>query len=82
MVPDRIQNSWHVCIDYRKLNQATHKDHFLLPFIDQVLGKLADSRRTRGSTQDNLHMSIWNILIFKDAIWTLQDTNHFLEMHD
>ncbi|RDX95517.1 hypothetical protein CR513_21943, partial [Mucuna pruriens] len=29
-----------VCIDYRKLNQATRKDYFLLPFIDQILEKL------------------------------------------
>ncbi|RDX99950.1 Retrovirus-related Pol polyprotein from transposon 17.6, partial [Mucuna pruriens] len=40
MVPAKIQNNWQVCIDYRKLNQATRKDHFPLPFIDQVLEKL------------------------------------------
>ncbi|RDY09710.1 Retrovirus-related Pol polyprotein from transposon 17.6, partial [Mucuna pruriens] len=40
MVPTRNQNSWRVCIDYRKLNQATRKDHFSLPFLDQILEKL------------------------------------------
>ncbi|RDY04172.1 Retrovirus-related Pol polyprotein from transposon 17.6, partial [Mucuna pruriens] len=40
LVPTRIQNSWRVCIDYRKLNQATRKDHFPLPFIDEVLERL------------------------------------------
>ncbi|RDX74947.1 Retrovirus-related Pol polyprotein, partial [Mucuna pruriens] len=41
LVPTRIQNSWRVCIDYKILNLATRKDHFPLPFIDQVLENLA-----------------------------------------
>ena len=40
-VPTRIQTSWRVCIDYRKLNATTRKDHFPLPFIDQMLERLA-----------------------------------------
>jgi len=34
LIPTRIQNSWRVFIDYKKLNQAIRKDHFLLPFMD------------------------------------------------
>ncbi|CAN6542443.1 unnamed protein product [Malus baccata var. baccata] len=37
LVPQRIQTGWRVCIDYRKLNTTTRKDHFPLPFIDQML---------------------------------------------
>ena len=33
LVPTRVQNSWRVCIDYRKLNQATRKDHFHCPSL-------------------------------------------------
>ncbi|CAN6483242.1 unnamed protein product [Victoria cruziana] len=40
-IPTKAQTGWRVCIDYRKLNAATQKDHFPLPFLDQVLEKLA-----------------------------------------
>ncbi|KAL5549093.1 hypothetical protein UlMin_004324 [Ulmus minor] len=36
-----IKTGWRVCIDYRKLNAVTRKDHFPLPFIDQMLERLA-----------------------------------------
>jgi hypothetical protein len=41
LVPTHIQSGWRVCIDYRKLNTATRKDHFPLPFIDQMVERLA-----------------------------------------
>uniref|UniRef100_A0A2N9HRB2 Reverse transcriptase domain-containing protein n=1 Tax=Fagus sylvatica TaxID=28930 RepID=A0A2N9HRB2_FAGSY len=37
----RVPTSWRVCIDYRKLNSVTRKDHFPLSFIDQMLERLA-----------------------------------------
>ncbi|GJZ36409.1 hypothetical protein Tco_0582600 [Tanacetum coccineum] len=41
LVPTRLVMGWRVCIDYRKLNEATRKDHFPLPFMDQMLERLA-----------------------------------------
>ncbi|KAK0604950.1 hypothetical protein LWI29_021218 [Acer saccharum] len=41
LIPTRKTTGWRVCIDYRKLNTATKKDHFPLPFIDQMLERLA-----------------------------------------
>ena len=41
LIPTRTVTSWRMCIDYRKLNKATRKDHFPLPFIGQVLERLA-----------------------------------------
>ncbi|CAN6691830.1 unnamed protein product [Malus baccata var. baccata] len=41
LVPTQIQTGWRVCIDYRKLNATTRKDHFPLPFLDQMLERLA-----------------------------------------
>ena len=41
LISTRIVTGWRECIDYRKLNKSTRKDHFLLPFIDQMLDRLA-----------------------------------------
>ncbi|GKF23076.1 reverse transcriptase domain-containing protein [Tanacetum coccineum] len=41
LIPTRLVTGWRVCIDYRKLNEATRKDHFPLSFMDQMLERLA-----------------------------------------
>ncbi|GJY74901.1 reverse transcriptase domain-containing protein [Tanacetum coccineum] len=43
LIPTRLVTGWRVCIDYRKLNEATRKDHFPLPFMDQMLERLAEN---------------------------------------
>ncbi|GJS04202.1 reverse transcriptase domain-containing protein [Tanacetum coccineum] len=37
LIPTRLVTGWRVCIDYQKLNDTTRKDHFPLPFMDQML---------------------------------------------
>ncbi|GJR09333.1 reverse transcriptase domain-containing protein [Tanacetum coccineum] len=45
LIPTRLVTGWRVCIDYRKLNEATRKDHFPLPFMDfNALERLAGNQ--------------------------------------
>nr|GEW93368.1 reverse transcriptase domain-containing protein [Tanacetum cinerariifolium] len=44
LIPTLLVTGWRVCIDYRKLNEATRKDHFPLPFMDQMLERLAGNQ--------------------------------------
>nr|GEV33250.1 reverse transcriptase domain-containing protein [Tanacetum cinerariifolium] len=41
LIPTRLVTYWRICTDYMKLNDATRKDHFPLPFMDQMLKRLA-----------------------------------------
>ena len=41
LIPQRTVTGWRMCIGYRKINKATKKDHFPLPFIDEMLEQLA-----------------------------------------
>ena len=41
LIPTRIVTGSRVCIDYRKFNTTTRKDHYPFPFIDQMLDRLA-----------------------------------------
>ena len=41
LIPQRIVNVYRMLVDFRKLNKATRKDHYPLPFIDQMLERLS-----------------------------------------
>ena len=40
LLPSQTITRWRICINYRKLNKATRKDYFPLPFLDQMLNRL------------------------------------------
>ena len=42
LIPQRTVTRWRMSIDYQKHNKATKKDHFPLPFIDEMLERLAN----------------------------------------
>ena len=42
LIPTRAVTGWRMCIDYRKLNDATRNYHFPLPFMNQMLKRLAE----------------------------------------
>ena len=39
-MPTHLTIGWRVCIDYKRLNEVTRKDHFPLPFMDQLLKRI------------------------------------------
>ena len=41
LIPQRIVTGYRMVIDFRKLNKATRKGHYPLPFIDQMLERLS-----------------------------------------
>jgi hypothetical protein len=41
LISSRTIIGWHMCIDYKKLNSMTRKDHFPLPFMNQILERVA-----------------------------------------
>nr|GEY83488.1 hypothetical protein [Tanacetum cinerariifolium] len=44
LIPTGLVTGWRVCVNYRKLNESTCKDHFPLPFMDQMLERLAGNQ--------------------------------------
>jgi hypothetical protein len=41
LIPQRVVVGYRMCIDFRKVNKVTKKDHYPLPFIDQMRERLS-----------------------------------------
>ncbi|CAN6712766.1 unnamed protein product [Malus baccata var. baccata] len=63
LVPTRIQTGWRVCIDYQKLNAMTRKDHFPVPFIDQMLERLAALKYLLTKKEAKPRLIHWMLLL-------------------
>jgi hypothetical protein len=97
LVPTRIQSGWRVCIDYCKLNIATRKDHFPLPFIDQMVERLAGHEyyyfldgysgynQVPVDPEDQKKTALpvlQDICLPSHAFWVVQCTCYFSTVHD
>ncbi|MCO5552515.1 hypothetical protein L7F22_006027 [Adiantum nelumboides] len=45
VVTPKKNGKWRVCVDYKPLNAATKRDHFPLPFQDEILNEVAGYER-------------------------------------
>nr|GEV95755.1 reverse transcriptase domain-containing protein [Tanacetum cinerariifolium] len=92
LILTRLVTGWRVCIDFRKLNEATSKDHFPLSFMDQMLERLAgksvllfsrrffwlfpNSHRSERSEENHIHLPIRNVFLSPHAFWATQCSRH------
>ena len=45
VVTPKKNGKWRICVDYKPLNAATKRDHFPLPFQDEILNEVAGYER-------------------------------------
>nr|GFA82217.1 reverse transcriptase domain-containing protein [Tanacetum cinerariifolium] len=92
LIPTRLVTGWRACIDYCKLNEATRKDHFPLPFMDQMLERLAGNEYycflygfsgyfqipidLKDQEKYHIYVSLRNVCLLSHAFWVMQCTGH------
>nr|GEU61167.1 DNA-directed DNA polymerase [Tanacetum cinerariifolium] len=78
LILTRLVTGWRVCIDYQKLNEATRKDHFPLPFMDQMLERLAGNEYYFSSTVSQAISKFPSIRKIKRKLHSLVYTERLL----
>ncbi|XP_075098869.1 uncharacterized protein LOC107798884 [Nicotiana tabacum] len=75
LIPTRTITGWRICIDYRKLNNATRKDHFPLPFIEQMLDRYSVGHKVSkdGLEVDKSKVEAIEKLLEKDVSFKFDD---------
>ncbi|GJY98818.1 hypothetical protein Tco_0516248 [Tanacetum coccineum] len=98
LILTRLVIGCRICIDYQKLNEATPKDHFPLPFMDQMLERLAGNEYycfidgfsgyfqipidPHDQEKNNIHVSLRNVRLPSHAFWLMQCTGHVSKVYD
>ncbi|GJX52244.1 hypothetical protein Tco_0280613 [Tanacetum coccineum] len=80
LIPTRLVTGWRVCIDYQKLNDATRKYHFPLPFMDQMLERVNETKieLTLEQSQQGVSNDVLKILLFKLENLSRDSLNYLL----
>jgi hypothetical protein len=79
LIPQRVVVGYRMCINFRKVNKVTKKDHYPLPFIDQMLERLSKKThfcfldgysgfsqivvKKARSRENHFYLSLWNLCL-------------------
>jgi hypothetical protein len=63
LIPQRVVVGYRICIDFRKVNKVTKKDHYPLPFIDQMLERLSKKTLFTKKNLRKLIFVFWMVIL-------------------
>jgi hypothetical protein len=96
LIPQRVVVGYRMCINFRKVNKVTKKDHYPLPFIDRMLERL--SKKThfyfldgyssfsqiavkKQDQEKTTFIVLMELMLIEYAVWFVQCSCYFSKMH-